>query len=740
MTDNRVRRKRTKKRMPLSGMVAVFLCAALGVSFFNSSGSNAVQVDVQAMQSQGSGWGDASGGGSQSSTSTSEPAVKIPQKDLSLTTCKKLAYATSDKLDALNDKLATKTAAYEDKVRAAEIKREYVKHFHWKFLFSFDLPRDLTFEEIRQLTYEPQEALQEVKQVKEDMTALQMDLDQKVTDLYIEIYKGRQSNEIDEERLLIAKEKLAKIQAMVATGEKNDEDVKEAEQTVKDLESRILSTTRSNDSSAKKLGKLIGFVDAYGNLSDPTLAGYRLQTPYSTDVIGKVDRKDLAWLQRYTLDHDSGIFESRGAKSLAYIDVTTVYAAISSNMKYHDMLIIKPFYDDVIAGRTINKRDLKNANKRFLRAVDIYWDGYYKIGFWPLRFSFEKTLFKGKADGTWYMQDSPDALYETILEYYTATTENRNDESDKESEVEDAFNVFIGLRNSLLTVQEQKDDQYKKFQEAKVEYHIGELEANEYNAILKSYEDLEIQELDSLGTFSENVNSLNRTTCGALNKLMSGEDLENEFGTQLVVANDIPGASYYIVPKYEQLLFDLGVSVPDDFKYNISDFELWCDNTQIGQRTEVGGTIRHLMEATANVESVVIRLYDGQNFLADCKIDPGILQGPLIIPEYNANEKLENQVGTYELTTPEEGITCTLKLVPNTIENMGYFVIYDKNNKAVGGETKRKVDEGIQYLNELQDSLADVTVKCYDKDENYLYDATFDIAHGAVIKKTESAQ
>ncbi|MBQ1844183.1 MAG: hypothetical protein II133_06245, partial [Lachnospiraceae bacterium] len=305
MTDQKVRRKRTKKRITPAKAVAAFLCAALAVTFFYSRGTEAEQVTVPTAQTTSSGWGDAS---SQTNATESTAEVKLPQKTLTLDSCKKMAYATSDKLDELNDKLAQKEAAYEDKVKAAAVKIEYVKHFHWKFLLSFDFPRDLTFEELRQVAYEPKEALQEVKQVKEDMTALQMDLDQSVTDLYISIYKGRQSISIDEERLELANDKVATVTAMVATGEKNDEDLKEAQQKVKNLESRIVATTSANDASAKKLGKLLGLIDEYGNLSDPTLAGYRLEVPYSTDVIGKVERKDLGWLQRYTLEHDSTIF------------------------------------------------------------------------------------------------------------------------------------------------------------------------------------------------------------------------------------------------------------------------------------------------------------------------------------------------------------------------------------------------------------------------------------------------
>ena len=124
---------------------------------------------------------------------------------------------------------------------------------------------------------------------------------------------------------------------MVATGEKNEDDLKEAQQTVKDTESSIAATLSSTNASGKKLAKLIGLVDAYGNVTDPSLSDYKLETPYNTDIIKKLDRKDLSYLKKYTYDNDPEIYEYKSNNTLAYIDVTTVYQAIDSNMKHQDM-------------------------------------------------------------------------------------------------------------------------------------------------------------------------------------------------------------------------------------------------------------------------------------------------------------------------------------------------------------------------------------------------------------------
>ena len=254
---------------------------------------------------------------------------------------------------------------------------------------------------------------------------------------------------------------------------------------------------------------------------------------------------------------------------------------------------------------------------------------------------------------------------------------------------------------------------------------------------------------------------MNRLTCGALNHLLSGSTIQTESGSrvavadeaeeipeevediapQLAVAKEMDGASYYIIPKYENLTFEVGIYIPDDFEVSVTEFELWCDNIQIGDRTPVGKNIRHLMTATTNVKEVKIRLIDNGSFVADCVIDASVYQGPLEITNYSKDDSNKDRIAAYELDENTYTVNVTLTVIPDTDtpENISYFVLYDKYGTAIGSEQLREVNKGIRYLGVLSDSLDSVTIKLYDAEQNYLYDGTFDMGAGT-IKKAAAAE
>lgn len=681
------------------------------------------------------GWGDSGGGSSTGSTNSNSNTRK---KTLTLNAAKKLAYSVSEKRENLEDKVDTKETAYANKVKAIEVKEKYISTFHWKFLFSVELPRDPTLEEIYESSVGPAEKLEEVRMAKHDLKDYKISLDNDVTTYYIEVYKGRQRMDFDKQRLLVAQDVAEQVEAMTATGEKEDSDLKAANASVKELETTISTTQRATNSNAKKLAKLLGLADTNGKKgADPYLETYNLSSPYQTDVLNKLSRDDLPYLQDYTLDNDDSVYEARSSKALGYVAVTTYYSAISKQMKSKDMAIIKPYYEQIISGQQVNRRDFKSTYKTFLTAIDRYWSGKYKIGIWPLKFSFRKTAFKGKGDGQWYMQDNPNALLDSSLEYMEAVKELEEVEDGKKTEVEDSFNTYISLKNALVDVQEQEAEAKTEYEDAKILYRLGELTAEEYNTILSNYENLQTQEMDALTAYSEQVSSLNRLTCGAIDKLMGGEDIDNENGAQMVVANQYPGASYYIIPKYENLEFDIGIVIPEDFDITVTHFELWCDNVRIGEKTEVGSNITHLMTATADVKEVKIRVFDGETAICDCEINPAEYQGPLDIVRYDPNTEDSLVVGTYEIDDSSNDDTVTLKLMPDADDNIKYFVLYDENGTAINSEELKEVGEGVKYLTTLSGSLDTVTIKLYDLDQNYLYDATFDITGKKIVKREQ---
>jgi hypothetical protein len=69
-------------------------------------------------------------------------------------------------------------------------------------------------------------------------------------------------------------------------------------------------------------------------------------------------------------------------------------------------------------------------------------------------------------------------------------------------------------------------------------------------------------------------------------------------------------------------IFELSIYVPEDFPVNITDFEFWVDNELIGERTPVVKTLRHLALQWNNTNNVQIRLYNNDEQVAECQIDP----------------------------------------------------------------------------------------------------------------------
>ena len=128
--------------------------------------------------------------------------------------------------------------------------------------------------------------------------------------------------------------------------------------------------------------------------------------------------------------------------------------------------------------------------------------------------------------------------------------------------------------------------------------------------------------------------SFDRLTCGALSAYFKGEGISMsaaEGGQSYIVEDEGDGVYYYIHSMVENNVFELGLSVPDDFDTSITDYELWIDGTQIGERTEIEKVIRHLALDIENVQRVFIRLYDGDTFVDDCDIDPSIYSEKLTI-------------------------------------------------------------------------------------------------------------
>lgn len=157
------------------------------------------------------------------------------------------------------------------------------------------------------------------------------------------------------------------------------------------------------------------------------------------------------------------------------------------------------------------------------------------------------------------------------------------------------FENLVTAGNSYRSIQQQTQKAKEEMDRGKLKNQAGELEFEEYETLREAYEESQISELEALELYTTLLYSFDRLTCGAVTELLNGEEISLEQGSQgeSFVA-DKTKPSYYITTLAEDNLFELGIYLPEESDIQITHFELWVDNVQIGERTEIDAVIRHL--------------------------------------------------------------------------------------------------------------------------------------------------
>lgn len=395
-------------------------------------------------------------------------------------------------------------------------------------------------------------------------------------------------------------------------------------------------------------------------------------------------------------------------------------------------------------GEKIKSDLFRNAYDQFLKAIDDPWQGTKRILF----IKIPKEWFKGSIDGVRYVEDDPYILYTNVLEYQEALSDQKSLEKEITKSVEDAFENLVTAGNSYRSIQQQTQKAKEEMDRGKLKNQAGELEFEEYETLREAYEESQISELEALELYTTLLYSFDRLTCGAVTELLNGEEISLEQGSQgeSFVA-DKTKPSYYITTLAEDNLFELGIYLPEESDIQITHFELWVDNVQIGERTEIDAVIRHLELDLSQTDKTVIRLYNGDEFVADCEIDPDEYQGSLNLPDDttgktdsvdktdSAEPETKQLLGTYKYSRNKKTGLITFDIQPQEGLNIEKFRLLDAQGKAIYSDTPAEAGKGITYLAVLGNDLENVRAELYDKDGNKLYTARLDTKSGKVVEE-----
>ena len=119
------------------------------------------------------------------------------------------------------------------------------------------------------------------------------------------------------------------------------------------------------------------------------------------------------------------------------------------------------------------------------------------------------------------------------------------------------------------------------------------------------------------------------TGCGKKDK--NPVSVNNEGNGKFSQPDVLEYITYFLRPIVSKSTFELYLYVPDDYPIEITHFELWTDKQRVGERTSINETLRHLELSIENIDKMWIRLYNTDEFVADCEIDPTLETDSLII-------------------------------------------------------------------------------------------------------------
>jgi hypothetical protein len=645
-------------------------------------------------------------------------------KTMTLKTARGLALQKSAAYESAQMSVEAKEAARDSALKSLKLKQKNMSTFRWSPLLNFKFPQKPDFAEASEFQFKPIQLASDITVAQHKVQDTVFSVNEQVNNLFVEVVTMQETLAFNEQRLESLNEGIAHNKARVKLGEATQADVDRQQKKADTLSNTIAGNRRTLEADLKKLSTMLG-VDV--------TTGYTFERPY---VEAKIDRSALPSLIQYTEDRDEAYFEACAKATTARQELTTNYGLMNS--KYgSDMGMISSYVNAALNGQDVSARAFKKDYKKFLEKIDSYWAGGFRILF--IKISWE--WLKGELDGTRYIEDDPYTLYQNALDYVSARKDEQAAKADLDQQVEDAFNNYISVKASYEQYLKDMDKAEQDMKQYAVKNRMGYMTLEEYEDEQESYEELQNALFESMKLYTTTLYSFDRLTCGGVSALLSGTDMDMQAAVvgESYVTKDDKEAKYYLKSIIQRELFDLSIFIPEDFPVEITDFELWCDNIKVGEKTAKDKSLRHLALTKDKIGEAKIRLYNGDEFVDDCVIDPSEESGVLNINTAMEIKKEETGVvGSYTTSISDVTGLMTLNLSPLESEGIKYYRVLAEDGTALGDGKTRAIDRRFTHLGLVSADLSKLKIECYDESQTLKYTAYLDPANGKIRKNTET--
>lgn len=649
--------------------------------------------------------------------------VFAENKDLTVETAQAMALSRSDDYAKLKNKLELAKVQYTQSVKSIKLKEKNQRTFRWSPLLNFKFPEQPDLSEEFEYTYKPLELQSQIDELNHSLEDCVYGVYEKVSSCFIKVYVLQEKIAFNEKRIDSYQRSLDKNTARLAAGQANPADVEALKKKLKTLKSTLASDMRNFEAEKEKLGLLIGI---------DVSSSYTFKSPF---VSASLNREIEDQLISYTLEHDNSYYQARTASANGLLELNTNYDLMEKQYG-SKMRIIDSFINQAKRGEKLDSAAFKLKYNELLNAVDKPWQGKYRILF----IKVPKEWFKGKIDGVRYVEDEPYALYESAVSYQSLYAEELALKKEITASVKEYYENYVSSQNAVKDLESQCSEKKNELRRAAGLNSSGRMTYEEYTNVQEEYEDLQMDLLTAKESYAQIMYSFDRLTCGCLSTYFKGDTIEmsaTEGGQSYVVQDEGEGVYYYIHSLVENNMFELGISVPEDFSIPITDYELWVNGVQVGERTAVNKVIRHLALDMKRVDKAFIRLYNGETVIDDCTFDPSVYSGKLTIKSYHVETVEQNQIGTYTVSNNETTGMLELKLILNADQMAVSYNIKTAGGVYLISDEKLLIKEKFRYLAAIESSLDDLIICFYDESGSLLYEARFISSNQTLRKKGE---
>lgn len=647
--------------------------------------------------------------------------VHAATKTLTIKQAQQMALANSADVTKYRNKISLEDVKYASAIKSVKAKKKNLSTVRWSPLLSFKLPQSPTMGNEYDWQYKPFQIQNQITIYNHNLKDVVYSSREKTSVLFIKAYVCQEKIAFLESSLEETQDSLAKSKLKLATGDAKQADIDKLQAKADKCTTDIALQMSAFEDIKMQLKDLLNL--------DVT-SGYHFDNPM---IAADIPRDVLDTLTEYTLKNDQTYYEAKMAKLLAKSSLD-LNESLMRNRYGGKMSYINTYIQQARRGEKVDSSAFKSSYEKMLDKIDKPWRPGITIIFW--RFSLE--WFKGATAGTRYMEDDPYALFTSALEY---SDKLREEEAAKKELIRQVKTNFEAVKNAGIAYQDGEKlvkSLKEDLDKATLLNLQGKLELSELKDIQDEYETQVLATLDLQATYSQLLYSYDRLTCGGITAYLEGSDLDMEAaqGGSSYLAKELNGKAYYYIDyAAEDNIFTLGVSIPEDFSVEISDFALFVNDMQIGNKTPIEKTIKHLGLDFKNVDSSKIYLYNGNELVDICEIDASVNQDELEISGGYTLEKIQtiHKVATYHFEQNPDSNRTTLTLEKLDTEPIAYFRVVDTTGKPLASEDQIPIDEPFAYLSLLEGDLSDVNVELYNGNNELLYVGSFETGNSSIV-------